>query len=330
MGLRFRKSIKSGPFKLNLSKSGIGWSVGGKGYRFTKKASGGTQRTYSIPGSGLNYTQSSKKHTIQTPNKSTPANAATPITVQQNRTPAENSSLMQSPQPVSSVKTPFYNTNWFFIISIIFLPPLGIFLLWKNKKSMSKVVKILVTVALSFWSIILLASMGETEEETSEQTKTVPSTVYTTTQTTVSRNEQLLPFISDSETVSQSTSEATTTTEFESSDTSESANSIDKEIENTEAGSTIENTTEKQSTKKTTDKKTTKSTKKTSKTTKKTSTKKTTKKTSSGNRVGSTVWITKTGKCYHSIPNCGSTKKSWKISLAEAKKKGLKPCTKCC
>ena len=43
MGFRFRKSFKTGPFRLNLSKSGIGWSVGGPGYRFTKKAGGGTK-----------------------------------------------------------------------------------------------------------------------------------------------------------------------------------------------------------------------------------------------------------------------------------------------
>lgn len=35
MGMRYRKSIKAGPFRINLSKSGMGWSVGGKGYRYT-------------------------------------------------------------------------------------------------------------------------------------------------------------------------------------------------------------------------------------------------------------------------------------------------------
>ena len=35
MGMRYRKSIKAGPLRINLSKSGMGWSVGGKGYRYT-------------------------------------------------------------------------------------------------------------------------------------------------------------------------------------------------------------------------------------------------------------------------------------------------------
>ena len=55
MGFRFRKSINAGPFRVNLSKSGVGWSVGGKGFRYTQKANGGTRTTASIPGTGVSY-----------------------------------------------------------------------------------------------------------------------------------------------------------------------------------------------------------------------------------------------------------------------------------
>lgn len=55
MGLRFRKSIKMGPARINFSKSGIGYSVGGKGFRATKKAGGGYRATASIPGTGISY-----------------------------------------------------------------------------------------------------------------------------------------------------------------------------------------------------------------------------------------------------------------------------------
>lgn len=41
-----------------------------------------------------------------------------------------------------------------------------------------------------------------------------------------------------------------------------------------------------------------------------------------------TVWITQTGDCYHSIPDCGNTKVSWKVTLAEAKA-GYEACEKC-
>ncbi len=57
MGFRFRKSINlGGGARLNLSKSGVGYSFGGKGFRFTKKAGGGTRTTASIPGTGMSWT----------------------------------------------------------------------------------------------------------------------------------------------------------------------------------------------------------------------------------------------------------------------------------
>lgn len=60
MGLRFRKSINlGGGFKINLSKSGIGYSWGTKGYRVTKTSRGTTRRTYSIPGTGISWVNES-------------------------------------------------------------------------------------------------------------------------------------------------------------------------------------------------------------------------------------------------------------------------------
>lgn len=61
MGFRFRKSIKLGPARINLSKSGVGYSVGGKGFRVTKKATGGTRTTASIPGTGFSYVKETEK-----------------------------------------------------------------------------------------------------------------------------------------------------------------------------------------------------------------------------------------------------------------------------
>lgn len=56
MGIRLRKSIKFGPLSVNLSKSGIGFSVGTKkGYRFTQMANGRRRQTFFIPGTGVSY-----------------------------------------------------------------------------------------------------------------------------------------------------------------------------------------------------------------------------------------------------------------------------------
>lgn len=57
MGFRFRKSLKTGPFRMTFSKSGVGYSVGGKGFRVTKKACGGVRTTTSIPETGVSHTE---------------------------------------------------------------------------------------------------------------------------------------------------------------------------------------------------------------------------------------------------------------------------------
>ena len=61
MGFRFRKSVKAGPVRINFSKSGVGHSVGGKGFRVTKRADGKTQTTASIPGTGVSYVKTTGK-----------------------------------------------------------------------------------------------------------------------------------------------------------------------------------------------------------------------------------------------------------------------------
>ena len=62
MGFRFRKSINlGGGFRVNISKSGIGYSFGGKGFRYTKKSTGGTRSTVSIPGTGFSYVSETGK-----------------------------------------------------------------------------------------------------------------------------------------------------------------------------------------------------------------------------------------------------------------------------
>lgn len=69
MGWRYRKSINMGKnFRLNLSKSGIGWSTGFKGFRYTKKANGGTRTTNTISGTGVSYVKDSPDKSKNTAN----------------------------------------------------------------------------------------------------------------------------------------------------------------------------------------------------------------------------------------------------------------------
>lgn len=66
MGVRFRKSINLGIFRVNASKSGLGWSVGVPGARYTQMANGRTRTTASIPGTGVSWVEESKKQPKQT------------------------------------------------------------------------------------------------------------------------------------------------------------------------------------------------------------------------------------------------------------------------
>ena len=74
MGFRMRKSINlGGGFRVNLSKSGVGYSWGGKGYRVTKTATGRKRTTLSIPGTGISYSRESGSTKTRTPVVSKPA-----------------------------------------------------------------------------------------------------------------------------------------------------------------------------------------------------------------------------------------------------------------
>jgi hypothetical protein len=58
MGLYYRKSVNLGPFRVNLSKSGVGYSVGGRGFRVGTSSRGRKYKSFSIPGTGVGYRKS--------------------------------------------------------------------------------------------------------------------------------------------------------------------------------------------------------------------------------------------------------------------------------
>jgi hypothetical protein len=77
MGWNVRRSINFGPFRFNLSRSGIGYSMGAPGFRIGKDAKGRTYSASSIPGTGLyrrDYVSSSQPTGTQ-PGQNHPSNA---------------------------------------------------------------------------------------------------------------------------------------------------------------------------------------------------------------------------------------------------------------
>jgi len=55
MGFYYRKSVNLGPFRVNIGKSGLGYSVGGRGFRVGKSSRGRKYTSFSIPGTGVGY-----------------------------------------------------------------------------------------------------------------------------------------------------------------------------------------------------------------------------------------------------------------------------------
>lgn len=91
MGFRYRKSINlGGGFRINLSKSGVGYSWGVKGYRITKTAKGTTRRTASIPGTGISYIHETGKN---------------------NGMGSHRGNIPHSPRPVPAIDNNHYDTQ---------------------------------------------------------------------------------------------------------------------------------------------------------------------------------------------------------------------------
>lgn len=55
MAFFYRKSVNLGPFRVNLSQSGVGYSVGGRGFRVGTTSRGRKYTSFSIPGTGVGY-----------------------------------------------------------------------------------------------------------------------------------------------------------------------------------------------------------------------------------------------------------------------------------
>lgn len=122
MGLRYRKSINlGGGFRVNISKSGVGYSWGVPGYRVTKTAAGKTRRTYSIPGTGISYVdEQGKKVSSPSPTQTTDTTYSDVSDIEsadiKNFQTAEYSDLLKRINAIILINK---ITTWILIISFI-------------------------------------------------------------------------------------------------------------------------------------------------------------------------------------------------------------------
>lgn len=165
MGFRFRKSKNFGPFRISVSKSGIGWSVGTKGIRYTKRADGKRQTTLSVPGTGISYVDvhgNNKK-------KSEPSY------------PTSNNSYIPNN---NNNKPPFYKQKWFMWLMLLFIPPVGIVLMWLYS-GYKKVPKVVLSL---FFGIVAIAAY--TGQSTTHPVTTSNNDTVVTQEQTLSQNNK--------------------------------------------------------------------------------------------------------------------------------------------
>jgi hypothetical protein len=75
MGWNFRKALRFGPFRVNLSRSGVGYSLGIPGLRIGKDAKGRKYTSLGIPGTGIYRRDYSSGATSQPKNTGLQSNA---------------------------------------------------------------------------------------------------------------------------------------------------------------------------------------------------------------------------------------------------------------
>ena len=157
MGFRFRKSIPIGKhFRINLSKSGVGYSWGVKGARFTKTANGKNRTTLSVPGTGIST--ESKAHTSKKkPSKKKNVDQATVSAKQQRQqtagaqNPPTNSAPTKSSPNITSFKTTYPVLFWIIAIAIWPISLSIWFLKTGNIKKLNKAARI--CLLATFWVV---------------------------------------------------------------------------------------------------------------------------------------------------------------------------------
>ncbi len=225
------------------------------------------------------------------------------------------------------MKEKFYKKTWFIVLMLLFIPPVGLVLMWISKKSWNKVIKIILTVILGLWTLLLTAVMATpTDAETIPETEVTTSEKAQFNETSSYKEENTKKDENITEPVGTTKKEVESETEKITSEKTDE--STEKNTESTKKPTTTkkETTTKKPTTtqKETTTKKPTTTQKPT--TTRKPTTTKTPTTVNPDARV--TVYITKTGKKYHYENPCGNGSYT-ATTLEKAKQSGLTACEKC-
>ena len=157
MGLRFRKHINlGGGARLNFSKSGIGYSFGTKGVRFTKKAGGGTRSTYSIPGTGISYVNDSGRNAGRRKRNSSSRRADVNYANESGR-----------------------SKTWLWVLGWLFVFPLALTILLLRKSRLKRpVAYVIIAVAWIIYLLLLIGGSGSSSTDVSRSTSGSTTSSY--------------------------------------------------------------------------------------------------------------------------------------------------------
>lgn len=188
MGFRFRKSKKVGPFRINMSQKGIGWSVGVKGLRYTKKAGGGTRVTASIPGTGISYVTDSKKPSHQ----SRPEITAPDQKLLDQASPAAGENYNPSPVPGGAGsgggKRPGHGCLWW-VVAILFWPFSLSIWFWRSSFVSNKALKAIILAVI--WIGALLASGSAAGDTSAPTASSIPASSMIAASSEAEEEEEL-------------------------------------------------------------------------------------------------------------------------------------------
>lgn len=329
MGLRFRKSKKVGPFRVNISQKGAGWSVGVPGLRYTKKAGGGSRVTASVPGTGISYVKESggsnqrKKPRIAEGNTAK-LNAAKPSAP---RMPVPSPELTEPQPPQNGGKKTGHGCLWW-VMAIFFWPFFLSAWFWKTDKfKLKKPARAFALVAV--WAILLASWSASSTESNLAVSSSAASSVVSSSAPALeaeSEPESLAASSEPAEDVADSQPEEAASAPMQEEAPSESTPASEAPAaaapsepaqdatapdstasgspavvpapvpvptpapaESSSAAETIEEPEPQEA----------------------------------------MVWVTATGSKYHSRPNCGNTKSSSQVPISRAIAMGLEPCKRC-
>ena len=329
MGLRFRKSKKVGPFRVNISQKGVGWSVGVPGLRYTKKAGGGSRVTASVPGTGLSYVKESSGSNQRKKPRIAEGNTAklNATKASASRMPVPSPELTEPQPPQNGGKKTGHGCLWW-VMAIFFWPFFLSAWFWKTDKfKLKKPARAFALVAV--WAILLASWSASSTESNLAVSSSAASSVVSSSAPALeaeSEPESLAASSEPAEDVADSQPEEAASAPMQEEAPSESTPASEAPAaaapsepaqdatapdstasgspavvpapvpvptpapaESSSAAETIEEPEPQEA----------------------------------------MVWVTATGSKYHSRPNCGNTKSASQVPISRAIAMGLEPCKRC-